>query len=263
MERDKAFVYIDTNFKEDDGIFLNMALGSFSFELVGLSSNRSYMSSEAAGENILGLVNSYGLYLPVARNYDDRESAKDIKIYQAEDDYLVDADAYNNIYDVLTDCGKVDIIITGEPGNLVKALKEYEGLSDFIGHLFMVLPKKASKEVLKDFDYILGLDLDLFILREEFADKFILDEADLRAVFKENPSLGELLNYYKKSPKSLLSPLLLYLLESPEAFIFDELGLRLNKEELTFDMTESRKKAYVVNRVNEESFYDYLRGKLC
>ncbi|MCW6679495.1 hypothetical protein NH286_10120 [Anaerococcus sp. NML200574] len=65
MEYQKPFIYIDTNFSPADGLFIKMALDSYDFELVGLSANRSYMSSRAAGENILGLINSEDLFLSV------------------------------------------------------------------------------------------------------------------------------------------------------------------------------------------------------
>ena len=88
MEYQKPFIYIDTNFSPADGLFVKMALDSYDFELVGLSANRSYMSSRAAGENILGLINSEDLFLSVARNYFDKESAFDDEIFKASGDYL-------------------------------------------------------------------------------------------------------------------------------------------------------------------------------
>ena len=88
MEYQKPFIYIDTNFSPADGLFIKMALDSFDFEIVGFSANKSYMSSAAAGENILGLVNSEDLYLSVAKNYDDVKSIHDEEFFAPQADYL-------------------------------------------------------------------------------------------------------------------------------------------------------------------------------
>ena len=63
--------------------------------------------------------------------------------------------------------------------------------------------------------------------------------------------------------EALTGALLLYLSQSPEAFIFDAAGLSVNFDEKTIENYSNRPKAYIVNKVNEDSFYDYLRGILC
>ena len=263
MEYQKPFIYIDTNFSPADGLFIKMALDSFDFELVGLSSNRSYMSSAAAGENILGLINSEDLFLSVAKNYDDRKSKFDQKFFTPEADYLEDMDAFDNLYDLASDCGRLDIIASGDLGNIAKAIRQYEDIIDYIDHIFLAMPdlKNLSKEDLTDLDLILSSGIKLFIIEERFAANFLLGEKDLKDIKKSHPQMEQILSSYDEEP--LTAALLLYLSQSPEAFIFEEAGLKVNFEEKTLVRAQKRPKAYLVNKVNEESFYDYLRAILC
>ena len=263
MEYQKPFIYIDTNFSPADGLFIKMALDSFDFEIVGFSSNKSYMSSGAAGQNILGLVNSEDLFLSVGKNYDDKKSIHDEEIFTPQADYLEDMDAFENLYDLASDCGRLDIIASGDLGNIAKAYRQYEDFVDFIDHIFLTIPdlKTLSKEDLKDLDLILSSGIELFIIDQKFAENFTLDQKDLESIIKNHPQLEKLLKAYDEEP--LTGALLLYLSQSPEAFIFDAAGLRVNFDEKILENASNRPKAYIVNKVNEESFYDYLRGILC
>lgn len=263
MEYQKPFIYIDTNFSPADGLFIKMALDSYDFELVGLSANRSYMSSRAAGENILGLINKEDLFLSVAKNFNDKESAFDDEIFKASGDYLEEMDAFENLYDIASDCGRLDIIASGDLGNIAKGLREFEDLIDFIDHIFLILPdaKKMAKEDLEDLDFILGSGIEIFAIDEKFAKKFTLDDEDLEKIKNSDPNLARILENYDK--EALAGALLLYLSQRPEAFIFDAAGLKVNFDEKSIDHSSQRPKAYLVNKVNEESFYDYLRGVLC
>ncbi|EEI86462.1 hypothetical protein HMPREF0072_0984 [Anaerococcus lactolyticus ATCC 51172] len=263
MEYQKPFIYIDTNFSPADGLFIKMALDSFDFELVGLSANRSYMSSAAAGENILGLVNSEDLFLSVAKNFDDKKSKLDEEIFIPEADYLEDMDAYENLYDLASDCGRLDIIASGDLANIAKACREFEDFTDFIDHIFLSIPdlKSLTKEELTDLDLILSSGINIFVIDKKFADNFILEEKDLENILKNHPQMEKLLKTYDQ--EALTGALLLYLSQRPEAFIFEEAGLKVNFDEKSLESSEARPKIYMVNKVNEESFYDYLRAILC
>lgn len=263
MEYQKPFIYIDTNFSPADGLFIKMALDSFDFELVGLSSNRSYMSSEAAGENILGLINSEDLFLSVAKNFDDKKSKLDEEIFTPVADYLEEVDAYENLYDLASDCGRLDIIASGDLSNIAKAIREFDDFIDFIDHIFLSIPdlKSQTKEELTNLDLILSSGINLFVIDQKFADNFILEEKDLENIIKTHPQMEKLLKTYDQ--EALTGALLLYLSQRPEAFIFEEAGLKVNFEEKSLEMSEARPKIYMVNKVNEESFYDYLRAVLC
>lgn len=263
MEYQKPFIYIDTNFSPADGLFIKMALDSFDFEIVGLSANRSYMSSAAAGENILGFVNSEELFLSVAKNYDDIKSNHNEEFYAPQADYLEDMDAYENLYDLASDCGRLDIIATGDLSNIAKAIRNYDDFTDFIDHIFLRVPdlKTLSKEDLKDLDLILSSGIELFIIEEKFANDFILDQKDLEKIIKNHPQTAKHLKTYDE--EALTGALLLYLSQRPEAFIFDAAGLRVNFDEKILENASNRPKTYLVNKVNEDSFYDYLRGILC
>ena len=240
-----------------------MALDSFDFELVGLSSNRSYMSSEAAGENILGLINSEDLFLSVAKNFDDKKSKLDEEIFTPVADYLEEVDAYENLYDLASDCGRLDIIASGDLSNIAKGIREFDDFIDFIDHIFLSIPdlKTLPKEDLTDLDLILSSGINLFVIDQKFADNFILEEKDLENIIKTHPQMEKLLKSYDQEP--LIGAILLYLSQSPEAFIFEEAGLKVNFDEKSLDRSESRPKVYLVNKVNEDSFYDYLRAILC
>ena len=73
--------------------------------------------------------------------------------------------------------------------------------------------------------------------------------------------MEKLLIAYNEEP--LIGALLLYLSQRPEAFIFEEAGLKVNFDEKILEKVNSRPKAYLLNKVNEEGFYDYLRAILC
>ena len=263
MDYEKPFLYIDTNFAPDEALMTYMATKSYDFELVGLSSNRSFMSSRAAGENILGLVNNEGLYLSVAKNYDDLESKYDNEIFTAVGDYLEDMDAFENLYDLASDCGRLDIIVSGDLSNIAKACREFEDFTDYIDHIFLLIPdlKDLSKEDLVDLDLILSSGIEVFAIDQNFAKNFILEDKDLKNIIKNHPQMEKLLKSYAEEP--LIGALLLYLSQRPEAFIFEEAGLKVNFDEKILEKVNSRPKAYLVNKVNEESFYDYLRAILC
>lgn len=265
MEYKKPFVYIDTNFSPADALFLQMALNSFDFELVGLSANKTFMSSGAASENILGLVNKNDLYLSVAKNLDDRKSQKDKAIFKSRKDYVEDIDAFENLYEIASDCGRLDIIASGDLSNIAKAIRAYDDFVDYIDHIFLYLGdiKTMDDDQIEDLDTILSSGIELFIIGKNFIDSFALVDSDLEEIFRNNQSLGEICKYYKDSDeKSLISPMLLYLLESPEAFIFEEAALELDKEEKEIRKTNKKIQGYLVNKVNEDSFYEYFKGKL-
>lgn len=269
MEYQKPFVYIDTNFSPDDGLLLKMAFASFNFELVGLSANSSYMTSKRAGENILALNVKEGLYLSVSTNLEDASQSRfDKEIFSQSVDYLEEMDAKDKLYELASDCGRLDIVASGDLSNLVRALKEYEDLSQYIDHIFLVLRKNSKdKAYYQDLDYILSSDIDLFMIEEDFDESLKLAKDFLDKKENKDESLAKIFDEYVKmdeGEKLLNSSLLLYILECPEAFIFEELGLRVdfeNKNNISIDT--SRKKNYLVNKVNKEAFFDYIKGKLC
>lgn len=278
MEKEKAFLYIDTNFSNDEALMLDMAFRSFNFELVGLSSIRSQMTAEAAADNILGLNESHELFLPIAKGYEknlkeDQMATKegDIFYYNNHKDYLEEMDVEDQIYDIAQDCGKIDIIATGPLTNIAMALDKYEDLEDYISHIFisggnLYGPDFNFKEDPRAINKILNSSIDIFILAKNLADGIEVTDSFLEALDRDNKNkkIIERLGA-DKDKRFLYGPLLLYLVEKPEAFIFEETGIKVDDEENVGEMirVNSRRKVYLANRVNEESFLEYIEGKLC
>lgn len=278
MEKEKAFLYIDTNFSNDEALMLDMAFRSFNFELVGLSSIRSQMTAEAAADNILGLNESHELFLPIAKGYEENlkedqmaTKAGDIFRYKNHKDYLEEIDVEDQIYAIAQDCGKIDIIATGPLTNIARALDKYEDLEDYISHIFisggnLYGPDFNFKEDPQAINKILNSSIDIFILAKNLADGIEVTDSFLESLDRDNKN-KEIIENLKanKDKRFLYGPLLLYLVEKPEAFIFEETGIKVDDKENIGEMirVNSRRKVYLANRVNEESFLEYIEGKLC
>lgn len=278
MEKEKAFLYIDTNFSNDEALMLDMAFRSFNFELVGLSSIRSQMTAEAGADNILGLNESHELFLPIAKGYEENlkedqmaTKAEDIFYYNNHKDYLEEMDVEDQIYDIAQDCGKIDIIATGPLTNIARSLDKYEDLEDYISHIFisggnLYGPDFNFKEDPRAINKILNSSIDIFILAKNLADGIEVTDSFLESLDRDNKNKEIIENLLAdKDRRFLYGPLLLYLVEKPEAFIFEETGIKVDDEENVGEMirVNSRRKVYLANRVNEESFLEYIEGKLC
>lgn len=278
MQKEKAFLYIDTNFSNDEALMLDMAFRSFNFELVGISSIRSQMTAEAGADNILGLNEDHELLLPIARGYEknlkeDQMATKGESIfnYKNHRDYLEEVDVEDQIYDIAQDCGKIDILATGPLTNIAMALDKYEDLEDYISHIFisggnLYGPDFNFKEDPQAINKILNSSIDIFILAKNLADGIEVTDSFLEGLPKDYKNKKIIENLLAdKDKRFLYGPLLLYLVEKPEAFIFEETGIRVDDKENIGEMirVNSRRKVYLANRVNEESFLEYIEGKLC
>lgn len=278
MQKEKAFIYIDTNFSDDEALMLDMAFRSFNFELVGLSSIRSYMTAATAADNILGLNESHELFLPIAKGNETNILDKEIKTkgldknyYPNHKDYLEETEVSDHLYDIAADCGKIDIITTGPLTNIAKALEKYEDLEDYISHIFISGGNLYGHEYNfsedpKAINKILNSSIDLFILPKNLADQIEISDDFLKNLAKDKKNEKIIENLLaNKENRFLYAPLLLYLLEKPEAFIFEESGIKVDDRENLGEMIRinSRKKLYLANKVNIESFFSYLEGKLC
>lgn len=278
MQKEKAFLYIDTNFSNDEALMLDMAFRSFNFELVGLSSIRSQMTAEAGADNILGLNEDHELFLPIARGHEknlkeDQMATKGESIfhYKNHRDYLEEVDVEDQIYDIAHDCGKIDILATGPLTNIARALDKYEDLEDYISHIFisggnLYGPDFNFKEDPQAINKILNSSIDIFILAKNLADGIEVTDSFLEGLPKDDKNKEIIDNLLAdKDKRFLYGPLLLYLVEKPEAFIFEETGIKVYDKENIGEMirVNSRRKVYLANRVNEESFLEYIEGKLC
>jgi inosine-uridine nucleoside N-ribohydrolase len=285
MQREKPFVYIDTNFSPGEQLMLKLAFSSFDFEIVGISTISSYMDSLSAAENIVGLNEKEELYLSVVKGEEKNLSDQDIiikgeneKIFENFSDYPEDMDATSHLIQIAEDCGKLDILATGPLTNIAKALREAPELEDYISHIF-ILGSTFSRGDVTNFsefnfftdpiaaDEILNSSIECFILPLELSKSIILSDDLIKELEGKDENLDIILKTYKNLDEDLreVGPaLLLYLLQVPQAFIFEEEGLKVNLklERGKVERVNSRKKAYIANRVNEESFFDYLKGNL-
>lgn len=285
MHKEKPFIYIDTNFSPADALMLKLAFNSFDFEIVGISTVSSFMDAKTAAENIVGMSEREELFLSVSsgatHNLMDQEillKSENKHFFSNEKDYVEDEDTTKNLYDLAQDCGKLDIITTGPLTNIAKALREHEDLEDYIDHIFILGSTFSLGDVTNEAEYnfftdpiaadeILNTSIDVFILPLELSRSLVLNDRYLKYISKDDKITRKILNLYKNMPEDLrdLGPaLLLYLVLTPEAFIFEEDGLKIETKQGRGKVirTSSRKKAYIANRVNESSFFDFIKASL-
>ena len=277
MEYEKPFLYIDTNFAKDEALMTYMAFKSYDFEILGLSTADGEMNPVLAAENIVGLSTEEDLFLPVAAGKSFRGYHHlDKQIFSTTKDYIEKMPAYENIIDKAEDCGRLDIIATSGLTNIARALEESPEIEDFISHIF-ILGGETDGEVSETFiedpesvDKILNTSIDLFLLPFEIANEPLLSDEMIAKLYGRDKNLDIILDEFKNYPlekRFLEAPLLLYLTQAPEAFIFEESGFGVITSDLDGEVgslyrTNSRKKNYRVTRVNEEAFYDFLLGSL-
>lgn len=277
MDYEKPFIFIDTNFGLDEALMIKMAFNSFDFEILGMSTSDGKMNPVLAAENIVGLSTEESLFLPVAagKPFSDYHHL-DKKIFSTTKDYIEKMPAYENIIDKAEDCGRLDIIATSGLTNIAKALEEAPEIEDYISHIF-ILGGETDEEVSGTFiedpeavDKILNTSIDLFLLPFEIANDPLLSDEMIAKLYGKDKNLDTILDEFKNEPlenRLLKAPLLLYLTQAPEAFIFEESGFGVITSDLEGEVgslyrTNSRKKNYRVTRVNEEVFYDFLLGSL-
>ena len=102
------------------------------------------------------------------------------------------------------------------------------------------------------------------------ANEPLLSDDMIVKLYGKDKNLDTILDEFKNEPlenRLLKAPLLLYLTQAPEAFIFEESGFGVITSDLEGEVgslyrTNSRKKNYRVTRVNKEVFYDFLLGSL-
>mgnify|MGYP001058896105 FL=1 len=277
MDYEKPFIFIDTNFGLDEALMIKMAFNSFDFEILGMSTSDGEMNPVLAAENIVGLSTEEGLFLPVAagKPFSDYQHL-DKEIFSTTKDYIETISAYENIIDKAEDCGRLDIIATSGLTNIAKALEEAPEIEDYISHIF-ILGGETDEEVSGTFiedpeavDKILNTSIDLFLLPLGIANEPLLSDDMIAKLYGKDKNLDTILDEFKNEPlenRLLKAPLLLYLTQAPEAFIFEESGFGVITSDLEGEVgslyrTNSRKKNYRVTRVNEEVFYDFLLGSL-
>ena len=277
MDYEKPFIFIDTNFGLDEALMIKMAFNSFDFEILGMSTSDGKMNPVLAAENIVGLSTEEGLFLPVAagKPFSDYHHL-DKEIFSTTKDYIETMPAYENIIDKAEDCGRLDIIATSGLTNIAKALEEAPEIEDYISHIF-ILGGETDEEVSGTFiedpeavDKILNTSIDLFLLPLGIANEPLLSDDMIVKLYGKDKNLDTILDEFKNEPlenRLLKAPLLLYLTQAPEAFIFEESGFGVITSDLEGEVgslyrTDSRKKNYRVTRVNEEVFYDFLLGSL-
>ncbi|MDU4025238.1 MAG: nucleoside hydrolase [Anaerococcus sp.] len=277
MDYEKPFIFIDTNFGLDEALMIKMAFNSFDFEILGMSTSDGKMNPVLAAENIVGLSTEEGLFLPVAagKPFSDYHHL-DKEIFSTTKYYIEKMPAYENIIDKAEDCGRLDIIATSGLTNIAKALEEAPEIEDYISHIF-ILGGETDEEVSGTFiedpeavDKILNTSIDLFLLPLGIANEPLLSDDMIVKLYGKDKNLDTILDEFKNEPlenRLLKAPLLLYLTQAPEAFIFEESGFGVITSDLEGEVgslyrTNSRKKNYRVTRVNEEVFYDFLLGSL-
>ncbi|MDO4594646.1 MAG: nucleoside hydrolase [Tissierellia bacterium] len=280
--KEKSFLILDINFDIADRLLLKTVLESEDFELVAITTHSGYYSSKKASEFILGYLNEHGMTLPIA--YDDDLNIDQMKIKVKEDgdfkfksfDYLEEEKAYKILYNSAKDSGKVNIISTGPLTNIAKAIKEYDDFTEYIDHLFMKACAFQKGDVTAFAEFNAFTDPHaLDIVLEKHIDRFILPLDIIRDIYIEENELVE--RGHSKELKELLSRkypqtdqdkfkslLLFYLFTTPEAFIFEQMGLKVDLKEKRGRVIkdDTREKSLIVNRFNLESFIDYLKAVL-
>ena len=284
MEKEKPFVYIDTNFSLSEILMLKMAFNSNEFEIVGISSVSSFMDADFAAKNILSMANMEDLILPICsgafsnlKNQEILIRGENSVIFDKSKDYLSEESPEDFLYNLAKDCGKLDIVATGPLTNIAKAIVKYDDFLSYIDHIFVLASNFSLGDVTKNSEFnfftdpkaaniVLKEDVETFILPIDISNSLTLPDEILEKSISD-PVSEKIKDLYKSFPKNereIKAAMLLYMLIKPQAFIFEEKAIKVNED---FDRgsvveTNSKNKKYLANRVNDQTFFDFLIDRL-
>ena len=284
MEKEKPFVYIDTNFSLSEMLMLKLAFNSNEFEIVGISSVNSFMDANSAALNILSMTCMEDLILPICEGSSSNLKNQEILtrgdnsvIFDKKDDYLSEEDPEDFLYNLAKDCGRLDIIATGPLTNIGKAIEKYDDFSDYIDHIFILGSNFSSGDITKSSEFnfftdpkaaniVLKENIDTFILPIDLSNSLSLPDKILKKIDSDSVlnKIKEIYKMYPKNERELKAAILLYMVVKPQAFIFEEKSIKVNEEFDRGSITEisSKNKKYVANRVNDQTFFDFLLNRL-
>ncbi|MBS5989496.1 nucleoside hydrolase [Anaerococcus hydrogenalis] len=284
MEKEKPFVYIDTNFSLSEILMLKLAFNSNEFEIVGISSVNSFMDAKSAALNILSMTCMEDLILPICqgssfnlKNQEILTRGENSVIFDKEDDYLPEEDPEDFLYNLAKDCGRLDIIATGPLTNIGKAIEKYDDFVDYIDHIFILGSNFSSGDITKSSEFnfftdpraaniVLKERIETFILPIDLSNSLSLPDE----ILKENSSdpvlnkIKEIYKIYPKNERELKAAILLYMVVKPQSFIFEEKAIKVNEDFDRGAISEisSKNKKYVANRLNDQTFFDFLFDRL-
>lgn len=284
MEREKPFVYIDTNFSLSEILMLKMAFNSNEFEIVGISSISSFMDSDFAAKNILSMANMEDLILPICKGSSSNLKNQEILtrgensvIFDKKKDYLSEESPEDFIYNLAKDCGRLDIIATGPLTNIAKAILKYDDFVTYIDHIFILASNFSSGDITKNSEFnfftdpkaaniVLGEKIETFILPLDISnslslpDKFF-EKSTSDLIFEK---IKDLYKLYSKNEREVKAGVLLYMMLKPQAFIFEQKAIKVNEDFDRGSIVEinSKNKKYLANRVNDQTFFDFLEDRL-
>lgn len=284
MEKEKPFVYIDTNFSLSEILMLKLAFNSNEFEIVGISSVNSFMDAKSAALNILSMTCMEDLILPICqgssfnlKNQEILTRGENSVIFDKEDDYLSEEDPEDFLYNLAKDCGRLDIIATGPLTNIGKAIEKYDDFVDYIDHIFILGSNFSSGDITKSSEFnfftdpkaaniVLKENIDTFILPIDLSNSLTLPDEILKKN-STDPVLNKIKEIYKIYPKNereLKAAISLYMVVKPQAFIFEEKSIKVNEDFDRGAISEisSKNKKYVANRLNDQTFFDFLFDRL-
>ena len=284
MEKEKPFVYIDTNFTLSEMLMLKMAFNSNEFEIVGISSVSSFMDADFAAKNILSMANMEDLILPICsgassnlKNQEILIRGENSVIFDKTKDYLSDEKCEDFLYNLARDCGKLDIVATGPLTNIAKAIVKYDDFVSYIDHIFILASNFSLGDVTKNSEFnfftdpkaanvVLKENIETFILPIDISNSLTLPDEVLEKSISD-PVFEKIKDLYKSLPKNereIKAALLLYMLLKPQAFIFEEKAIKVNEDFDRGSIVEinSKNKKYLANRVNDQTFFDFLIDRL-
>lgn len=284
MEKEKPFVYIDTNFSLSEMLMLKLAFNSNEFEIVGISSVNSFMDAKSAALNILSMTCMEDLILPICqgsssnlKNQEILTRGENSVIFNKKDDYLSEENPEDFLYNLAKDCGRLDIIATGPLTNIGKAIEKYDDFVDYIDHIFILGSNFSSGDITKSSEFnfftdpkaaniVLKENIDTFILPIDLSNSLSLPDKILKKTDSDSVlnKIKEIYKMYPKNERELKAAILLYMVVKPQAFIFEEKSIKVNEEFDRGAITEisSKNKKYVANRVNDQTFFDFLLNRL-
>lgn len=284
MEKEKQFVYIDTNFTLSEMLMLKMAFNSNEFEIVGISSVSSFMDADFAAKNILSMANMEDLILPICsgassnlKNQEILIRGENSVIFDKTKDYLSDERCEDFLYNLARDCGRLDIVATGPLTNIAKTIVKYDDFISYIDHIFILGTNFSLGDVTKNSEFnfftdpkaaniVLKEDIETFILPIDISNSLTLPDEILEKSTSD-PVFEKIKDLYKSLPKNereIKAGLLLYMLLKPQAFIFEEKSIKVNEDFDRGSIVEisSKNKKYLANRVNDQTFFDFLIDRL-
>lgn len=287
-DRPERFLLIDTDMGAEDVLTLLRVLQEESFELIGLTTVQGQTSLAFSGPMASDIFAEAGLAIPVAQGYERNLSheipergdySMDANVPEGMKAEMEEGNAWDFIYECARETGSLDVLCLGPLTNVARALEYHPDLEEHLRGIY-ICGGRPGRGLQGNYGFygdplaaqrILESSVDVYLIGDEaaeqceiFPETFHETERETDRLQRYSTRAVEILFATEEAryPQELLA---LYAYSVPEAFIFQELGLRMafREEErgrLVFD-DDAEKKTFYALKVNPRTFEEWIAGR--